>query len=67
MNPVPREPLSGGMQYQLRIYFAGLQNVKPLLPVSFEELEQKACVVKDLRTGEQRSVAFDNLSEFSFI
>ena len=34
--------LSGGMQYQLRIYFAGTENVKPLLPVSFEELEEKA-------------------------
>ncbi|MEO8854069.1 MAG: lactate 2-monooxygenase, partial [Ginsengibacter sp.] len=34
--------LSGGMQYQLQIYFAGTQNVKPQLPVSFEELEQRA-------------------------
>jgi isopentenyl diphosphate isomerase/L-lactate dehydrogenase-like FMN-dependent dehydrogenase len=34
--------LSGGMKYQLQIYFAGLQNVKPQLPVSFEALEQKA-------------------------
>ena len=30
------------MQYQLQIYFAGTQNIKPQLPVSFEELEQKA-------------------------
>lgn len=34
--------LSGGMQYQLQIYFAGTRNIKPQLPVSFEELEQKA-------------------------
>ena len=34
--------LSGGMQYQLQIYFAGMQNIKPHLPVSFEDLEQKA-------------------------
>lgn len=34
--------LSGGMKYQLQIYFAGLQNAKPQLPVSFEGLEQKA-------------------------
>ena len=34
--------LTGGMQYQLQIYFAGTQNVKPALPVSFEELEQRA-------------------------
>jgi lactate 2-monooxygenase len=42
MNPLIPEPLSDGMQYQLQIYFAGTQNIKPLLPVSFEELEQKA-------------------------
>lgn len=34
--------LSGSMQYQLQIYFDGTQNIKPQLPVSFEELEQKA-------------------------
>jgi lactate 2-monooxygenase len=42
MNPSIPIQLSGGMKYQLEIYFAGTQNVKPLLPVSFEELEQKA-------------------------
>lgn len=34
--------LSGAMQYQLQIYLAGTQNIKPQLPVSFEALEQKA-------------------------
>ena len=34
--------LSGGMQYQLQIYLAGTQNIKPQLPVSYEVLEQKA-------------------------
>lgn len=42
MSPIIPAALSGGMQYQLQIYFAGTQNVRPLLPVSFEELEQKA-------------------------
>ena len=42
MNTNKSSPLSGGMQYQLQIYFAGTQNVKPQLPVSFEELEQRA-------------------------
>jgi len=37
--------LSGGMQYQLQIYFAGMQKVKPRLPVSFEELEKRASEV----------------------
>ena len=42
MNTTEISQLSGGMQYQLQIYFAGTQNVKPQLPVSFEELEEKA-------------------------
>jgi isopentenyl diphosphate isomerase/L-lactate dehydrogenase-like FMN-dependent dehydrogenase len=42
MKPLIPVQLSGGMQYQLQIYFAGTENVKPQLPVSFEELEQKA-------------------------
>src|ERR1700750_2167731 len=42
MNSPTITQLSGGMQYQLQIYFAGTQNIKPQLPVSFEALEQKA-------------------------
>ncbi len=42
MNKDSPLQLSGAMQYQLQIYFAGTQNVKPQLPISFEELEQKA-------------------------
>ena len=42
MNNSMPETLSGGMQYQLQIYFAGTQNIKPQIPVSFEELEKKA-------------------------
>jgi len=36
------ERLSGGMQYQMQIYFAGTQNIKPQLPISYDALEQKA-------------------------
>ncbi|HWH62039.1 MAG TPA: alpha-hydroxy-acid oxidizing protein, partial [Ginsengibacter sp.] len=45
MAPSILTGLSGGMQYQLQIYFDGTQNIKPQLPVSFEELEQKASEV----------------------
>lgn len=45
MNQLTNSPLSGGMQYQLQIYFAGTQNLTPQLPVSFEELEQRASEV----------------------
>lgn len=42
MNTPVIEKLTGGMQYQLQIYFDGSQNKKPQLPVSYEALEQKA-------------------------
>jgi isopentenyl diphosphate isomerase/L-lactate dehydrogenase-like FMN-dependent dehydrogenase len=42
MNTTSFAQASHGMQYQLQIYIKGMQNVKPQLPVSFEELEQKA-------------------------
>jgi len=42
MNTSISPGMSGGMQYQLQIYFAGTQNIRPQLPVSFEELERKA-------------------------
>ena len=42
MADVNLQQLSGGMQYQLQIYFAGTQNIKPGIPVSFEDLEKKA-------------------------
>ncbi len=45
MNTGTFSQLSGAMQYQLQIYFKGTQNIKPQLPVSFEELEQKASEV----------------------
>jgi lactate 2-monooxygenase len=45
MNTNTPSQLSGAIQYQLQIYFDGTQNIKPRLPVSFEELEQKASEV----------------------
>ncbi|CAN5380959.1 lactate 2-monooxygenase [soil metagenome] len=40
-NSIP-DGLNGGMQHQMQIYIAGTKNIKPVLPVSFEDLEQKA-------------------------
>lgn len=43
------EKLSGGMQHQLQINFAGTQDIRPVVPVPFEEIRQKA---KDAMTPE---------------
>lgn len=55
MHTDPKSTLTGGMQYQLQIYLAGAQNVKPKLPVSFAELEKKAAEV-------MRPEAFDYIA-----
>ena len=36
------DALTLGMKHQLKIYFAGTQNIKPGFPVSYEALEEKA-------------------------
>jgi isopentenyl diphosphate isomerase/L-lactate dehydrogenase-like FMN-dependent dehydrogenase len=45
MNLPLNSPLTGGMQYQMKIYLNGTRNVKPALPVSFEELQKKAAEI----------------------
>ena len=45
MNLSHDSTLNGAMQYQMQIYMKGTGNVKPALPVSFEELEKKAAEV----------------------
>ena len=35
--------------------------------IGSRELEQKICTVKDLRSGDQKQIPFENLSDFSFI
>lgn len=45
MNLPLKSTFTGGMQYQVQIYLEGMQNIKPGLPVSFEELEKKASEV----------------------
>lgn len=47
MNHPSLPGLSSGMQYQLKIYFEGMKDKKPLLPVAFEELELQAERIMD--------------------
>ena len=42
MDTESASQLPGSLLYQLQIYLAGTQNVKPQIPISFEALEQKA-------------------------
>ena len=47
--------------------YAEKKNIPFAVIIGSKEIETKTCVIKDLRTGEQRSVAMEDVSDFSFV
>ena len=47
--------------------YAEKKNIPFAVIIGSKEIETKTCVIKDLRNGEQRSVAIEALTEFSFV
>jgi len=62
-SEIYHEPAKFDKQFR----YAEKKNIPFAIILGSKELEQKTCVVKDLRSGEQRSILFDHLSDFSFI
>jgi histidyl-tRNA synthetase len=54
-------------KFDKQFKYAEKKNIPYAIIIGSKELEQKTCMVKDLRSGEQKSVAFENLSDFLFI
>jgi histidyl-tRNA synthetase len=54
-------------KFDRQFKYAEKKNIPFAIIIGSKELEQKTAVVKDLRRGEQQSVSFENLCEFSFI
>lgn len=54
-------------KFDKQFKYAEKKNIPFAIILGSKELETKTVVVKDLRTGEQKSVSFENLSDFSFI
>ena len=54
-------------KFDKQFKYAEKKNIPFAIIIGSKELEQKTCMVKDLRSGEQKSVAFENLSDFLFI
>lgn len=61
-SEIYHEPTKFDKQFK----YAEKKNIPFALIIGSKEIETKTCVIKDLRSGEQRSVAFDSLPEFSF-
>lgn len=62
-SEIYHEPTKFDKQFK----YAEKKNIPFAIIIGSKEIETKTCVIKDLRSGEQRSVAFDVLSEFSFV
>jgi histidyl-tRNA synthetase len=62
-SEIYHEPAKFDKQFK----YAEKKNIPFIIILGSKELEQKACVVKDLRSGEQKSVPFESLSNFLFI
>jgi histidyl-tRNA synthetase len=62
-SEIYHEPAKFDKQFK----YAEKKNILFAVILGSKELEQKACVVKDLRTGEQTTVPFEKLSDFSFV
>jgi len=55
------------MKFDKQFKYAEKKNIPFAIIIGSKEIETKTCVIKDLRSGEQRSVVFESLPEFSFI
>ncbi len=64
---VPSEIYHETAKFDKQFKYAEKKNIPFIIIIGSKELELKACVVKDLRKGEQKSVAFENICDFLFI
>ena len=62
-SEIYHEPAKFDKQFK----YAEKRKIPFILILGTKELEAKSCTIKDLRNGEQKSVSFDNLSDFLFI
>jgi histidyl-tRNA synthetase len=56
------EPVKFDKQFK----YAEKKNIPYVIIMGSKELQEKTCVIKDLRTGEQQTIAVDQLLNFSF-
>jgi len=53
-------------KFDKQFKYAEKKNIPFIAIIGSKELEQKACVVKDLRSGNQQSITLVNLPDFAF-
>jgi len=55
------------LKFDKQFKYAEKKNIPFVAIIGSKELEDNACIVKDLRNGVQQSVSLDNINNFSFI
>lgn len=66
-NGIASEIYHEPAKFDRQFKYAEKKNIPFAIIIGSKELEQKTCVLKDLRSGEQKSIPFENLSDFLFI
>ena len=66
-NGIASEIYHEAAKFDKQFKYAERKNIPFIIIIGSKELAEKTCVVKDLRTGEQKSVPFENLTSFLFI
>jgi histidyl-tRNA synthetase len=62
-SEIYHEPAKFDRQFK----YAEKKNIPFIIIIGSKELDLKACTVKDLRSGDQKNIPFENLSDFLFI
>jgi histidyl-tRNA synthetase len=55
------------VKFDKQFKYAEKKNIPFTIIIGSKELEEKTCVIKDLRKGEQQTVLVNKLKDFSFI
>ncbi|HVK97910.1 MAG TPA: histidine--tRNA ligase [Flavisolibacter sp.] len=66
-NGVAAEIFHEQAKMEKQFKYAEKKNIPYAVIIGSKELEQESCTIKQLRTGQQTTVSFSNLPDFSFI
>jgi histidyl-tRNA synthetase len=66
-NGIASEIYHEPTKFDKQFKYAERKNIPFAIIIGSKEIETKTCVIKDLRSGDQKSVGFEALSEFSFV
>ena len=65
-NGIASEIYHEQAKFDKQFKYAEKKNIPYIIIIGSKELQESVCSVKDLRNGEQKSVAFNDLSDFVF-